>query len=350
MTDYSLWEVILNGDSHISTRVINGVVQLVAPTTAEQRLKKLISQLEILGESLSQEDVNLKFLRSRPIEWRTHTLIWMNKTDLEDQSLDDLFNSKFYEAERTGRNLGANGTTSIGFDMSMMECYNCHRRGHFSSYVMVLEAMIGAFRQKKNQPTMPSWHLPPQVLPVLIMSSESDVSMPTSPVYDRYKSEERYHVIPPPYTGTFMPLKPDLVFHDAPTVNEIVPTAFNVTPSNAHHALKHKGVIDSGCSRHMIGNMSYLSEFKEINVGYVAFGGNPKGGKITVMPRQRSMMMLFSFGVDVIEDFKEFTLRDYYCWLKTYCYWYKLKLLDNAADSRLRLLEESVAADEKMKK
>nr|GFC92386.1 hypothetical protein [Tanacetum cinerariifolium] len=34
--------------------------------------------------------------------------------------------------QRTGRNLGANGTTSIGFDMSKVECYNCHRRGHFA--------------------------------------------------------------------------------------------------------------------------------------------------------------------------------------------------------------------------
>nr|GEV53096.1 hypothetical protein [Tanacetum cinerariifolium] len=58
---------------------------------------------------------------------------------------------------------------------------------------------------------------------------------------------------------------------------------------------------------------------------------------------------LLAFGVDVVRDFKEYMLRDYYCWLKTYCCWYKLKLLNNAADSRLRLLKESVAADEKMK-
>nr|GEY70945.1 ribonuclease H-like domain-containing protein [Tanacetum cinerariifolium] len=38
-----------------------------------------------------------------------------------------------------------------------------------------------------------------------------------------------------------------------------------------------KGVIDSGCSRNMIGNMSYLSDFEELNGGYVAFGGNLKG-------------------------------------------------------------------------
>nr|GEY76204.1 ribonuclease H-like domain-containing protein [Tanacetum cinerariifolium] len=125
---------ILNGDSPIPIRVIDSVVQHVALTTAKQRLarknklkaqgtllmalpdkyqlkfnihkdaktlmEKLISQLEILRESLSQEDIKLKFLRSLPTEWRTHTLIWRNKTDLEDQSLDDLFNSlKIYEAE-----------------------------------------------------------------------------------------------------------------------------------------------------------------------------------------------------------------------------------------------------------
>nr|GFB84898.1 hypothetical protein [Tanacetum cinerariifolium] len=49
---------------------------------------------------------------------------------------------------------------------------------------------------------------------------------------------------------------------------------------NPQQALKDKGVIDSGCSRHMTGNMSYLSDFEELNGGYVAFGGNPKGGKI----------------------------------------------------------------------
>nr|GEY01247.1 hypothetical protein [Tanacetum cinerariifolium] len=50
---------------------------------------------------------------------------------------------------------------------------------------------------------------------------------------------------------------------------------------NPQHALKDKGVIDSGCSRHITRNMSYLIDFEEINGGYVAFGGNPNGGKIT---------------------------------------------------------------------
>nr|GFB87784.1 hypothetical protein [Tanacetum cinerariifolium] len=61
-----------------------------------------------------------------------------------------------------------------------------------------------------------------------MFSSESDVSMPASPIYDRYQSGEGYHAVPHPYTGTFMPSKPDLVFHDALTMNESVPTVFNV--------------------------------------------------------------------------------------------------------------------------
>nr|GEY59919.1 hypothetical protein [Tanacetum cinerariifolium] len=298
MTDYSLWEVIFNGDSLVPTCLVEGVAQpargtllmalpdkhqlkfnthkdaktlmeaiekrfggntetkKVQKTLLKQqfknfsgsssegldqihdRLQKLVSQLEIHGVSLSQGDVNLKFLRSLPPEWKTHTLIWRNKTNLEDKSLDDLFNSlKIYESEvkhsfslgtechnlafvsstpadstndsvsaavnvsavgtklpastlpnvdslsnvviysffasqssspqldnedlkqidaddleemdlkwqmamltmrarrfhqKTGRNLGANGPTSMGFNMAKVKCYNCHRNGHFA--------------------------------------------------------------------------------------------------------------------------------------------------------------------------------------------------------------------------
>ncbi|GKF44085.1 hypothetical protein Tco_0130637, partial [Tanacetum coccineum] len=63
------------------------------------RLQNLISQLEIHIETISQEDVNLKLLRSLPSEWKTHTLIWRNKPDLETLSMDDLYNNlKIYEA------------------------------------------------------------------------------------------------------------------------------------------------------------------------------------------------------------------------------------------------------------
>ncbi|GKC08579.1 hypothetical protein Tco_1000189 [Tanacetum coccineum] len=55
----------------------------------------------------------------------------------------------------------------------------------------------------------------------------------------------------------------------------------DVNVGNPQMDLQDQGVIDSGCSRHMTGNMSYLTNYEEIDGGYVAFRGNPKGGKIT---------------------------------------------------------------------
>ncbi|GJZ35918.1 putative ribonuclease H-like domain-containing protein [Tanacetum coccineum] len=48
-----------------------------------------------------------------------------------------------------------------------------------------------------------------------------------------------------------------------------------------HPQKEDQGYVDSGCSRHMTGNMSYLSNFKEFNRGYITFRGGAKGGKIT---------------------------------------------------------------------
>ncbi|GJT48457.1 putative ribonuclease H-like domain-containing protein [Tanacetum coccineum] len=134
---------------------------------------------------------------------------------------------------------------------------------------------------------------------------------------------ENYNVVPPPYTGNFMPPTPDLYFtgldefvnepvvenckamsseeepkvvrkyDDAPSIEEWVSDdeeedvshpkikKKTIRPSNPQIDLQDQGVIDSGCSRHMTGNMSYLTDYEEIDGGYVAFGGNPKGGKIT---------------------------------------------------------------------
>nr|GFC72808.1 ribonuclease H-like domain-containing protein [Tanacetum cinerariifolium] len=104
MTDYSLWEVILNGDSPMPTHLVEGVAQPVAPTTVEQKLartnelkarrtllmalpdnhqlkfnsyKDAKSLMEVIEKHFGgntetkKEDVNLKFLCSLPSEWKT---------------------------------------------------------------------------------------------------------------------------------------------------------------------------------------------------------------------------------------------------------------------------------------
>nr|GFC72765.1 ribonuclease H-like domain-containing protein [Tanacetum cinerariifolium] len=73
------------------------------------RLQKLVSQLEIHGiDADDLEEIDLKW----QIAMRTMRA------------------RKFLQ--KTGRNLGVNVPTSMGFDMAKVECYNCHRKCHFA--------------------------------------------------------------------------------------------------------------------------------------------------------------------------------------------------------------------------
>nr|GEV47891.1 hypothetical protein [Tanacetum cinerariifolium] len=111
--------------------------------------------------------------------------------------------------------------------------------------------------------------------PVTAAVSNPHVTRPrqAKTIVSKPHSPPRRHInhSPSPKASNF---PPKVIAVKAPKVN-----AVQGNWGNPQHALKDKGVIDSGCSSHMTGNMSYLSGFEEINGGYVAFGGNPKGGK-----------------------------------------------------------------------
>ncbi|GJS61013.1 putative ribonuclease H-like domain-containing protein [Tanacetum coccineum] len=80
------------------------------------RLQKIVSQLAILGENISQEDLNLKFLRSLPSEWNTHVVVWRNKPDLDTMSFDDLYNNfKIIEQEVKGTASSSSSSQNMAF-------------------------------------------------------------------------------------------------------------------------------------------------------------------------------------------------------------------------------------------
>ncbi|GJZ15376.1 putative ribonuclease H-like domain-containing protein [Tanacetum coccineum] len=82
----------------------------------KKRLQKLISQLEIQGEVITQEDMTLKLLRSLPSEWKTHALIWRNKEEIETISLDDLYNNlKIYEPKLTRSSSTSQNLQNVAF-------------------------------------------------------------------------------------------------------------------------------------------------------------------------------------------------------------------------------------------
>nr|GEV38376.1 retrovirus-related Pol polyprotein from transposon TNT 1-94 [Tanacetum cinerariifolium] len=484
------------------------------------RLQKLISQLEILGETISQEDMNLKLLRSLSSELKTHTLIWRNKPDLETLSIDDLYNNmkisktkvkgssnsqnvafvssnssvstnqahgsnsantdslsdfviysffpnqaktykilsdsviysffanqsnslqldnedlqqiddddleeidlKWHMAmltmrarrflKKTGRKVSANGSMTIRFDKTKVECYNSHKRGHFIRECKALRENMNRESVRRNvtvgktdaralvaqdgfrnfMPPKPNLILTdvdeyvvsksvtsvPIVATNEAKSSESKPKSVSKPLIkdwisdsedeneNKSKSKQRkisfakytcrhnkrqlngQRVVRPVWNNTrkvnhqnspkmynphpkrnyvlravlmrsgFKTLNTARQINTAyprPTVNSARPVSnvfnrehshdrrpFNKFTANKDNNFnekvntvkrnittarpravvsddkgnKEKGVIDSGCSRHMTENMSYLFEYNEIDGGYVAFGGDPKG-------------------------------------------------------------------------
>nr|GEX69863.1 hypothetical protein [Tanacetum cinerariifolium] len=80
------------------------------------KLQKLVSQLELLDEKLSQKDANQKLLRSLSPEWNTHSVVWRNKADLDIMSMYDLYNNlKVYEPEVKGMSSSSSSTRNIAF-------------------------------------------------------------------------------------------------------------------------------------------------------------------------------------------------------------------------------------------
>ncbi|GKD84052.1 ribonuclease H-like domain-containing protein [Tanacetum coccineum] len=335
------------------------------------RLQKLVSQLKILGEKLSQEDVNQKLLRSLSPEWNTHDVVWRNKLKLDIMSMNDLYNNlKVYEPEvkgtsssstntqniafvssnstsstnaavntaygattvstqaivvdsttidnlsdvviyaffgsqpnnpqldnedlqqinpddleemdlrwqmamltmrasrflkKTGRKLTVNGTQTIGFDKSKVECYNCHKKGHFArecwtlrnqenrnrestrrsvpvetttSNALILYDGLGDYDwsdQAEEGPTNYALMVYSSSISDSEVSNDSTCSKSCletvkvlksqyeqllkslnkiieSQIVDNCKKGLGYNAVSPPLTGNFMPPKPDLSF------------------------------------------------------------------------------------------------------------------------------------------
>nr|GEW23664.1 hypothetical protein [Tanacetum cinerariifolium] len=288
-----------------SKKVIEGVVQHVAPTTAEQMLARK-NELKARGTLLMALPNNnqLKFniykdaktwivsassakipISALPeVDTLGNAVIYsffvsqsnssqLYNDDLKQIDADDLeeMDLKWQMAmltvrarrflQRTERNLGANGPTSMGFDMSKVKCYNCHMKGHFARECRHV-APIAVLTKSKLVPITAA-----RLVTVATLKPPVTRPRPAKTIVTNPYSPPRRHInrSPSPKSSNFPPKV----------------TVAKVPQGNPQHALKDKGVIDSRYLRYMTGNMSYMSDFEELNGGYVAFGGNPKGDKIS---------------------------------------------------------------------
>ncbi|GKA91322.1 ribonuclease H-like domain-containing protein [Tanacetum coccineum] len=251
------------------------------------RLQKLISQLEIHGESISQEYVNRNTINtngvvniahgattastqatvvnSTTIDNLSDTVICaffasqLNILQLDNEDLQQIHPDYLEEIDlrwqmamltmrarrflkNAGRKFYVNDTETIGFDKSKVECYNCHKRGHFARECRALKNQENKNRENTRR-----------VVPVetttynaLVSCDGSEVAITDlrrklelaqkqkdeiqltvenfenssknlsklidCQIVDKCKSGLVYNAFPPPYTINFMPLKPDLSF------------------------------------------------------------------------------------------------------------------------------------------
>ncbi|GJW05126.1 hypothetical protein Tco_1563982 [Tanacetum coccineum] len=140
--DYTLWEIVENGNVPIVTKTVDYKETVILPTSVEekaQRKTELKARSTLLmalpnehqlkfnsykdAKTLMQaienrfgEDINQKFLRSLSQEWTMHTIVWRNKPEIETLSLDDLFNNlKAYESEVKGTSSSTTNSHNVAF-------------------------------------------------------------------------------------------------------------------------------------------------------------------------------------------------------------------------------------------
>nr|GEU63341.1 hypothetical protein [Tanacetum cinerariifolium] len=275
------------------------------------RLQKLVSQLELLGEKISQEDVNQKLLRSLSPEWNTHVV------------------------------LNLNGNDTVAFNKTKVKCFNCHKRGHFARECRAPKAQdnrnkestrrnvlvettnssalvscngLGGYDWSEQAEEGPNYAL------MAYSTSSSDYEslnkLIDSQIMDNYKKGLRYNAVPPPHTAvTVNTARPVNTAHPKTTMNATKPrpkAVVNTARSKAVlNAVKGNEVYDVKASacwvwklktkvidhvfKHNSASITlkkfdyidaqgkskehYLTNYEEINRGYVALEGNLKGGK-----------------------------------------------------------------------
>nr|GEY65181.1 hypothetical protein [Tanacetum cinerariifolium] len=370
------------------------------------KLQKLVSQLELLGEVISQEDINQKFLRSLPMNevyesevkrisssTNTQNMAFVpsslnnsnssngvntaqgvntangvntassqpNSTQLVHEDLEQIHPDDLEEMDlkwqmamltmrakrflkNIGRKLNLNENDSVAFDKTKVECYNYHKKATLKDIdALIIKDWVSddeeeEVKQKEVKPSINrinfvkatkdnnpkeivnngeqpkqnthrkrgnqrNWngmmsHRPFNVVhpkrTMNVVNQESyfskqvNTARPKAAV-DAAKAKAKHKGIKGKRGNAVKASacwvwKPkhnvlDHVFRHSSA--SITLKKFDYVDGNPQEHLQDKGVIDSGCSRHMTVNMSFLTYYEEIDGGYVAFRGIPKGGKIT---------------------------------------------------------------------
>nr|GEU99571.1 retrovirus-related Pol polyprotein from transposon TNT 1-94 [Tanacetum cinerariifolium] len=155
-------------------------------------LQKLISQLEIQGEVIEQDDINLKLLRRS------------SSTSQNPQ------NVAFVSSNSTNSTSSTNKVDNTAFGVS-----TAHTHDGIGGYDW-------SYQDEEEHPTNYA---------LMALTSSGSSSSSDSEENVKSRSDNGYHAVPPPYTGNYIPPKPDLMFIDKQVEIEYVDVVSNVSSS-----------------------------------------------------------------------------------------------------------------------
>ncbi|GKA57697.1 ribonuclease H-like domain-containing protein, partial [Tanacetum coccineum] len=135
--DYTLWEIIENGNAPIVTKTVDGKETVIPPTSVEEKAQRRaeLKARSTLLMALPNEH-QLKFNSYKDAKTLMQAIENRFGDDLEAMDLRWNIAMLTMRARRflknTGRKLDMANKERIGFDKSKVECFNCHKRGHFA--------------------------------------------------------------------------------------------------------------------------------------------------------------------------------------------------------------------------
>nr|GEU86307.1 putative ribonuclease H-like domain-containing protein [Tanacetum cinerariifolium] len=226
--------------------------------------------------------------------------------------------SRFFQ--KTGKKITVNGGDIACYDKSKVECFNCHKMVHFARECRVpRNQKYKTMNQETTRRTVNvedtsskaivvidgasfDWSYmdndeAPTNMAFMALSDSKTSSLKISapikenigaPLIEAWELDKEDEVESPPEKER-KNVKPSMnkercKYHQRERMingTDHSRANHNATTGHSHKHIEDQRYFNSGCSRHMIGNTSYLTDFKEFDGGYVAFGGGAKGGKIT---------------------------------------------------------------------